>query len=129
LVSDALRLACLVEKRRFWLVHRLDVSNLTVKSLTEIRIKELSVLNLELNLTPDEIHLINSVLSEDGQTLEEAFMSFIQQKTETVKMSRHPKMENSHVQKNIADVDETGAVVIPEIAQDHVKDWETTTYR
>jgi len=81
------------------------------------------VLNLELDLTSEEIHLINGVLAKDGETLEEAFMSFIRLKIASSEQSKYPKMENSHVQKIIADVDETGSLVIPDTAPDHVKDW------
>ena len=81
------------------------------------------ILDLHLNLTPEEIHLVNGALAKDGQTLEEAFMSFIRLKLESAKKSKYPKMENQHVQKIIADVDENGTLVIPDSAPDHVKDW------
>jgi len=80
-------------------------------------------LNLELNLSPEEINIVNGVLAQDGETLEEAFMSFIQLKIESSKRSKYPKMVNQNVQKILADVDETGAIIIPETAPDHVKDW------
>lgn len=79
---------------------------------------------MELNLTPEQEKLAKETLAKDGQTPEEAFMSFIYLKSEDNKRTQYSRMmENPHVQKIHADVDENGTLVIPENAPEHVKDW------
>ncbi len=79
---------------------------------------------MQLNLTPEEEKLAKEILAKDGQTPEEAFMTFIYLKNEDHKKYQQPKlMENPHVQKIIADVDEDGTLVLPQDAPEHIKDW------
>lgn len=80
-------------------------------------------MTVHLHLTPEEEKLAKETLAKDGQTPEEAFMSFIYLKLENEKNSHIPMMENPNVQKVIADVDENGTLVIPENAPEHMKDW------
>ncbi|MBO1306682.1 hypothetical protein JZO70_10945 [Enterococcus sp. 669A] len=80
-------------------------------------------MTVHLHLTPEEEKLVKETLAKDGQTPEEAFMSFIYLKLETEKNPHISMMENPNVQKVIADVDENGTLVIPEDAPEHMKDW------
>lgn len=79
---------------------------------------------LRLNLTPEQEKLSKEILARDGQTPEEAFMSFIYLKNEDNNRTHYSRlMQNSHVQKVYADVNENGVLIIPEDAPEHVKDW------
>lgn len=86
--------------------------------------KRLIALTLQLNLTPEQEKLAKETLAKNGQTPEEAFMSFIYLKNEDNKRIRYSRMmENPYIQRIHADVDENGFFVILKDTPEHVKDW------